>query len=715
MSRLKDSLAEMVATETTRRDEFRAQVPLLSETLVEEDCTEDQYQCCICKGFCYLSQITCSCTKAVSCIDHADQLCGCPRSKRTLRKRYSENQLEELLFAVKTRASQPEAWRYRLRSLLIVPRPPLKSMRALLADGEKISDSLTEIPDLRALVVRANTWVERFTNLATRKSTGRRRKGRRDEPDEEVDRSPAVLAGLLREAERLAFDAPEILQLRQMVYNIDGFRHEASLILSTPENDLDAEKCKTALILGNSLNVDLPEIAKLQIIVNRLEWFRKVEEEVDDRTLQYQDVVALLDQARAYNISAEHPTVVELRLREAKGSEWKRGAERLLAASTITIEETSALINGKELTPTVPDLMDQLEYVRKTAQNWQTSAKQQLFNGTANGAQRLCKTVKSASGPVSRIAIPEISELQDELDFHAKWLKQLGVELGVLSNKVNASLTNTLALTKTLLSPADDRPNDIFSCFCRTPSAAIMATCGLCKGQYHPRCVNVTAKNVSHPIRCPMCERESFDDRPSLNAIAAFSDTHKWKFILPSSEMDTLSDIVEAAVRFARILLPLVDPYGQAVTCRDVELLSHCARKLYNLPVVFDALNTTTNERVVFEDWLRKRILDARTPAKARTRPRKAKLVLKQSHEHEFHCICSTPPVDHLIAVQCMRCQQGYHSSCVRAPIEASGQDGEKWRCPCCTVKEGKHHKGIEARVQMTGKPTQYSLVVSWR
>ena len=694
----------MVVEETFRRDKFRAEVPLLSEMLVEEDCSEDQYQCCICKAFCYLSQITCTCTKKASCIDHADQLCGCPSSKRTLRKRYSENQLEEILSVIEARANQPEVWRDRFRTLLGVSRPALKSMRALLADGERISHSLPEIEDLRALVIRANAWVERVTALATRKSTGRRRKGRQDEPDDDLDRSPDVLSGLLKEADRMAFDAPEILQLRQMVYNIDGFRSEASIILSTPESELDIDKCRTALILGNSLNVDLEELAELQTIVNRLEWFRKVEEEVDDRMLQYEDVVRLLAEADDFGIPGDHATVAELRKREAKGSAWKQAVDKLLNAPHITVEEVSALVDEQELTPTIVDLMRQLENIRKTALGWQTSARQQLASGSANGAQRLCKAVKSASGSLSRIRIAEISQLQDELDFHAKWLEQLSAILGVPPNKVNAFLTTTLDSAKRLLSPADDRPSADFTCFCRTAPAPIMTTCSICKGQYHPRCVNVTAKNALHPIRCAMCERDVFDDRPSLNAAAHFVDAHKWNFTLSSSEMKLLNEIVDSALRFARFVLQLVDPLEQAIPCRDVELLTHCTRKLYNLPLVFDAVHTQTNERVVFEHWLRKRIQDARNQPKGRQRSRKAKLVLKQSHEHEFHCICRSTPEDHLIRVQCSRCGQGYHSSCVSAPIAASVQDGEKWRCPCCIVKEGKHSKGLDVRVQMSGR-----------
>ena len=695
----------MVNNETNRRDQLRAQFPLLSESLVEEDCSEEQYQCCVCKGFCYLSQVICSCTSAVSCIEHANQLCGCQSAKRTLRKRYSENQLEEILSVVRARAAQPEGWRARLHSLLAVARPPLKSMRALLAEGEKISCRLEEVDDLRDLVSRANACVERVTALATRKSTGRRRKGRQDEADDELDRSPQALSSLLKEAERLAFDSPEIMQLRQMVYNIERFRAEATVVLSTSETDLDIDKCQTALILGNSLNIDLPEVAQLQAIVNRLEWFRKVEEEVDDQTLQYEDVVALLEKAEEYQILREHPTVVELRRRETRGAAWQKAAQSVLEAPSITIEMISSVIDGQEMVPVSANLIRPLEHIRKTALNWQASAKQHLLNGNASGALRLCKMVKSASGALSRVRIPEVSDLQDELDYHTTWLKEVAVVLGVAPTKVYPFLTNTLTSAKSLLSPADDLPSDSFSCFCRTSPAPTMVTCNLCRGQYHPHCINVNPKLASHTIRCAMCEREMYDDRPSLHAIALLTDKHKWRFVMPSAEFSTLMEIIDTAVRFARVVLPIADPFGSSISSHDIGTLAHFARKLYNLPVVFDAIEVATNERVIFEDWLCKRIRDVRTPAKKRARVRKPKLVLKESHPHEFYCICSIPPVDQHITVTCSRCQQGYHSTCVKVSTQLSLEKGDKWRCPCCTVKEGKFYaKDIMLRVQMSGE-----------
>ena len=405
----------MVDEETARREKLRASVPLLAEQLVEEDLPEEQYQCCICKGFCYLSQITCSCTKLVACVEHGDQLCTCAKGKRTLRKRYSEAQLEEIYEIVQSRAAQPRNWRNRLDHLLEQPRPPLKSMRALLHEGERIPHNIPEVQDLRALVDRANSWIEKVTTLLTRKSTGRKKR-RQTGPEEDTDRSAEALQALLAEANKLAFESPEILSLRQILLSINSFKSEAESIIASPDDNLEMEKCKTTLILGQSLNFDLPEIAILQTIVNRLEWFKKIEEEVDDRALQYEDVLALLEEAEECEIPSTHSTIAELRKRETAGKEWKDQVHALFSAGSIKIEDIAELIEGKELIPTSIVKMRELESMRKTASTWQATAQAQFDGlGTSNAAARLCKAVKTASGPLSRINIPEVAALQAEL------------------------------------------------------------------------------------------------------------------------------------------------------------------------------------------------------------------------------------------------------------------------------------------------------------
>ncbi|WWC87231.1 uncharacterized protein L201_002119 [Kwoniella dendrophila CBS 6074] len=738
---LRDNLTVMVDNETRRRDSLRLAYPGILETQTEEDGPEEQYQCAVCKSFCYLAQVTCTCTKLVACLDHADQLCSCAKTKKTLRKRYTEAQLDDILAVVVARASQPDAWRTRLYALLETPRPALKSMRALVADGEKIAYPMPEVVSLRALVDRANSWVERVSVLVTRKTVGRRRKGKKDDAEDEdmnVDRSPETLSGLLQEAEKLAFDAPEILQLRQSLLNIQGFQSEATLILSTPEDELDLEKCKTALILGESLNLDLPEITTIANIVNRLTWFKKVEEEVDDRTLEYGDTVKLLDQAEEYGIPADHPSISELKKRRETGATWLASVERLYKAPQITIEEISDLIEGKELIPVSIDKMRQLEGFRKQALNWQASAKNFLSsNGSVLAASRLCKNVSTAAAPLNKVVIPEVAELQAELEYHTEWQDRICDLLEIEVNNIGNTMNYIKREFESHLLPEDDEPNDEYVCFCRGTGDKIMVKCQNCLGEYHPKCVGISPKYASLPYQCEMCQRLLPGLSPSFNDFGVLIHEKKWNFKIVPTEFKVAKEIIELALRYSETIMGLLDPQNTAEPCRDINKLRHSIRKIYTLPLLLDATNIKTSQKVIFISWLFRRLQDAikfhsgisnnpestttmKEKEKPKTRGRKPKLILAQSHPKEFHCICGDNSDQGQIntpVVECTKCNQKYHTLCVKAPMDLSvhhynnqnegdnhGNPKNKpfWRCPCCAVKEAKFYiKGVEARVQL--------------
>lgn len=719
---LQDSLRVMVDEETAARNKLRAAIPNLNETLLEEDVPEGQYQCCVCKGFCYLSQVTCSCTKLVSCFEHIDLLCECAWTERTLRLRFSEDQLQDILEAVESRATQPEAWESRLDTMLEVARPQLKTIRQLVADGERIPHPLPGLSELRAFLDRANAWVERATAIFTRKSTGRRRKGRQSEPapveDDDVDRSPKALRSLIAEAERLSFDTPEISQLRQVVDSMDQFATDAADILSKSDEDLNYETCKTALILGESLNLDLPVVAQLRTVVNRLQWFHKINEEVDDRTLQYSDILHLLAESKQFGVPENDPQVVELQRRETLGRQWKQAVDALLSSESITIEAVTELIEGREYTPTSIETMRQLEHIRKTATGWQTQAAALLKNrGSSAAAQRLVKQVKSANGPLGRMAIREVSKLAKELERINVWLESIADTLNIAVKNVPLSVNNLAREVDEHLAPGDDTINSEHSCFCRAPPLTNMIACPVCDGSYHPKCVGINAKTAtaikaaSENFQCQMCRNLQYDDRPSFHELALHVDPVRWRFALHPPEWDSIRSALDHTVRYAAYVVRHI--LKQNPSRDDVPEIAHLLRKIWTLPIQLDALNHSTNKVVVFEHWLYHRLRELTDPGSAakasgnnRTRARKPRFDFERAFSHQFSCLCASEPPDHPLKVQCSKCEQGFHLSCVQAPINQANVEGRSsWKCPFCIVKSGKAPvRGLELRVQMKGE-----------
>ncbi|RDB19939.1 Lysine-specific demethylase lid [Hypsizygus marmoreus] len=235
-----DSLKEMTDREIKYRSKARSLG--LPEVLEHEDRPEDQYQCTICKAFCYLSFVMCQCTSNVACVDHAGLLCATRGAHQlTLRKRFSDEELLETQAKVAERAAVPSTWRNKLNKLLLDnSRPALRSLRALLAEGDRINYHLPELTSLRKCVNRANEWVDSANTFIIRKQSrkrSRRPRGRPslneppialDDPGDRPDRGLDDLYALLREVENLGFDCPEIGVLRTLAQQAEDTKKKAS-------------------------------------------------------------------------------------------------------------------------------------------------------------------------------------------------------------------------------------------------------------------------------------------------------------------------------------------------------------------------------------------------------------------------------------------------------------------------------------------------------
>lgn len=386
-----DSLREM----TNREMELRARSRLLGfpEILEREDRSEEQYQCTVCKAFCYLSQITCQCTSKIVCVDHADLLCeDRVTHQRTLRKRFSDEELLETLAKVVEREAIPTAWRSKFSKLLMESaRPSLRSLRAVLAEGERINYPLPQLSDLRKFVSKANEWIDSANAFIIRKQSRKRsrRPGRPslnkpnvvDDPGDRPDRGLDDLYALLREVEDLGFDCPEIGVLRTLAQQAEEIKAKASALLNSPPAEDDREnylqECRRLLLSGSSVNVLLDEILEVEKIVDRVQVVKELEEKLEDETavLTLDEVRQLLTRARTCNIPPDNKFLKLLEGRQRAGNNWEERAKNILAQPVKTIDELDDFANMDAGIPIDPGVLDRLMAARAKAKDFDKQAK----------------------------------------------------------------------------------------------------------------------------------------------------------------------------------------------------------------------------------------------------------------------------------------------------------------------------------------------------
>jgi histone demethylase JARID1 len=437
-------------TDREMNDRRQALALGLSEVLEEEDRPEDQYQCTICKAFCYLSQVICSCTSKIVCVEHLDLLCDHSPTHLTLRKRFSDENLLDTLAKVAERAVVPSSWRGKLeKTLLESARPPLRTLRALQAEGDRINFYLPELPALRKCVMRANEWIDGANSFIIRKQSRKRSRKSRgrlpndessfsgvEDPSDRPDRGLGDLYALLREVENLGFDCPEIATLKSLTVQAEEMKVKARKLLDVvhDEHDRDAfiQECEHLLISGSSLNVHLDELFEVERIVLREQLIKELEDKVDDSTMTLEDVRQLLTRARACNMAGDNKYLQVLEGRQRVGDDWEERAKHILAQPYKTIEELDDFANMDPNIPIDPSVLDRLMLARTKAKDYERQAKAWLSPEPGAAKPRVLDATKLITRAESAFSISAISDLKRTTEIAADLEARCE---GVLKNK----------------------------------------------------------------------------------------------------------------------------------------------------------------------------------------------------------------------------------------------------------------------------------------
>lgn len=411
----------------------RARKMEMQENLEESDRPEEQYQCTVCKVFCYLSQITCSCTSKVVCIDHVDKLCKCPLTKRVLRKRFDDTGLLDTQSNVTQRANVPFTWRGRLDRLLSeTPRPPLKTLRNLLLEGDRISFPLRELHSLRKCVVRANEWVDQASTFLVRK-TPRKRPARKlrgrvsggegavIEEVEKPDHSMKDLYALVQEVEDLGFDCQEILALKTLAADAEETQAKARELLqaakSLKDRDAYIQECERLIAHGSTLNVQVDELSEIEKIVMREQLLKELDEETNYDQLTLEDVRQLVSRARicALSLDNKHMKILEVRLRA--GELWESRAKAILEKGQRTLDELDEAAQVHPGVPIDPHVLETLVTSRTRGKEIERQLTIWLHPDPTSLKPRVMDVLKMVQRGEKEYSLQAVNDMRRTVDF----------------------------------------------------------------------------------------------------------------------------------------------------------------------------------------------------------------------------------------------------------------------------------------------------------
>ena len=339
----------------------------------EADLPEEEYSCSFCKAYSFLSRYVCRKTGKVMCMLHAGLIECCDASDEgrhtnadhSLRYRYTNEELATTIQKVLDRAHTPEAWQEKLDKLLTdEPAPPLKAMRSLASEGERIPYHLPGLADLKQFVERCNEWVDEATNYISRRQQNRRKNERvwrktnsskaaeMEERDKEL-RKVENIEKLLAEANKLSFSCPEIDTLQDRFDAITNFRSDANSALSQFE-DRTTQEFEDLIELGKGFNVDVPEVEQLEKVMKQKRWTDRAKE-MKTQSPSLSDVQELIADASKLDVPLTNPNLLFYQDAANRGLMWDQRAKDAIKVEPVHYQQLEILSESAKSIPVPSD------------------------------------------------------------------------------------------------------------------------------------------------------------------------------------------------------------------------------------------------------------------------------------------------------------------------------------------------------------------------
>ncbi|KAI4118291.1 MAG: hypothetical protein LQ345_001635 [Seirophora villosa] len=578
----------------------------------ERDVPENDYQCTYCKAYSYLSRFRCNTTSKVMCLLHAGSYDCCDAAEElrltsvshSLIHRYSDSALEIAVQKVTDRSRMPEAWQEKLDKILEdEPKPPLKVLRSLVGEGERIPYELPGLPDLKAFVNKCNAWVDEATNFITRKQQNRRKNDRvwrkntsakateQEERDKEL-RKIENIHKLLAAAEEISFDCPEITTLTERSENIADFQRDARAALKNPGLQ-STQEFEELVERGKGFNVEIPEIERLDQVVQQMKWTDKARE-LRGQFQTLEDVAELITRAGEIAIPEHSDLLLYYKEQQSQGELWEAKAKELISVESVHYQQLEALSTQAGSLPVSKQTLAAVDAILAKQREAHRQI-QDMYDKSRNADFRTrpkYKAVRDVLDGLSELNSKPTGtiDLEKEIKRHEDWMRK-GKKL---FGKANAPLhilqmhMNYVAEHNRFCFDLQDKPRlpvepssrehtpvdsqevdsqrerEVF-CMCRQPEAGLMIECEVCHEWYHGKCLKIARGKFKEDDKytCPICDWRVKIPRDA--ARPKLEELQEWQQEITSlpfqpEEEDTLQEIIQNGAKFKDFMKPYTNP-----------------------------------------------------------------------------------------------------------------------------------------------------------
>lgn len=385
---------------------------------------DDERQCDFCKTTCFLSAVTCTCTHdRLVCLRHYKLLCECPPENHTLRYRYTLDELPPLLQRLKVRAESFDHWAVKVKEALEAKpddKLELSDLKELVeeAEAQRFPDS-----ELLQTLIQAVTEADKCATVAAHLATKKVRTRTRGSGEAKSRLTLEELRLFHEQIESLACTIREGEAVKELLTRVTAFQEEATELLNQqmPESETIAKMVDT----GCSLDIDLPELPRLKLKLQQVEWLEEVEETLDDSSsLTVECLRKLLDAGISL---PPHPRIerslAQLQQLLNNMEMWEEKANQALNAKPgLSVSEGEELVRQAEEVPAHLPSVIALKDAVKRAREW-TNRVTTLQNGETAPLLETVEGLVSRGRPIP-LHLEPLADLEENVAAAHSWLEK---------------------------------------------------------------------------------------------------------------------------------------------------------------------------------------------------------------------------------------------------------------------------------------------------
>lgn len=334
---------------------------------------DDERQCGVCKTTCFLSAVQCHCSRGkLVCLDCITDICPCVPPEKSLRYRYTLQELPSMLLRLKRRADSFDNWATEVKRALDPsdPKVDVSELKDLVNTAEQ-----SQFPDcdlfqqLKAAVTEAERCASVAVQLVSRKH--------RTRPHSGADNVAATrlsldeLQGFMQQLQNLPCVVREADLVQELMTHVESFQCEAQKVIQS--GTTDTTRLQQLLDNGHTLDVDLPEIPKLKQELRLAKWLEQVNITLaNTEDVSFDALQELLETGNTLpQKAAIEKAVSELRSLVALGERWEEKAKLCLQArprhAMTTVE---AIVKDASRVPLYLPNVSALKEALRKAREW---------------------------------------------------------------------------------------------------------------------------------------------------------------------------------------------------------------------------------------------------------------------------------------------------------------------------------------------------------